>query len=795
MSFQSIILRKEIWKSQRLLAKLCHNCLAKRTPILAQVRRNAIMTQPTTTTTMTTKSIQQQKQELTVTPHSKLLDSFRQELYQASQLNVSQPGSPSRSRWLKNIIFRRDARRRLMTNYQLLKKHQTLVSQLTQKDIDRLVSWFVDTIHCDDPRVYGNIRTALHILEDLKSGTLFPLAKFRLEDAEKMIYLVSELGQGQRADDLLEQTVVEKGWDVSMAAYEAAIRALSKEGNQNKIDFWLSHLQSLGKTLTSDIVRSAVLCRLTNNQLEAASEFLKQHHPGEELSQIVHRWGSNSHELLDQALNRFAIDCKNQGRLNEMRLIYMQKRRFDMSTVTVVRNMVTKSIYTDRDHLARKLLENTIYMKDISNTQLCAKKLIQWYISTKNLSEAMGVWEELDRNGIALPLDIMQSLLVNTAKAKHQMDTMRLYRKCKELYPGGMSSRARIYVLHSMVLSKEFQLAYEMSPEIESIMPYLDRELATMTARTMFSLCAHTGKVDLFERIFAQAEQLKLSVTHEGLTSLIACYLTLGDVNLAKAAFQAVAAHTNGPDVVDFNLLLRIIAMEDQSIKPDRIYEVLDHMSLVSVAPDETTLRTMLDFYDHKSEIRQVLFDKLLEQEKLSRFDQVFLNNIALMNLMETTGVANAARVLLANDRGNLFKSQKNKPILCNGLTFKILLDAATKNVRYANIAEKLYSTMRGLGMKPSHQNYEGLIFVLTSKGKIKKARRYIQQMEDETGIKADANTYLKLAHGLLKLGKPHLAKEVIMQDMLANDVPLNETVVRKLKYIESSCQPKRLII
>jgi pentatricopeptide repeat protein len=78
----------------------------------------------------------------------------------------------------------------------------------------------------------------------------------------------------------------------------------------------------------------------------------------------------------------------------------------------------------------------------------------------------------------------------------------------------------------------------------------------------------------------------------------------------------------------------------------------------------------------------------------------------------------------------------------------------------------------------------------MARKGRLQKARRYISKMEEDTGYKADVETYTKLVDGLLKLGKPHLAKEIIKQDMVLNNIPLNPTVLRKLRLIESKLSP-----
>ncbi|EPB88978.1 hypothetical protein HMPREF1544_04239 [Mucor circinelloides 1006PhL] len=323
------------------------------------------------------------------------------------------------------------------------------------------------------------------------------------------------------------------------------------------------------------------------------------------------------------------------------------------------------------------------------------------------------------------------------------------------------------------------------------MVPELKPDLAKSAVRALFSLSAQTGQVELFERAFQLNKKFDLSLTHVGLSSLVACYLMKGDVQSAKSTFKIVASHTSGPDVVDFNLLMRATVMEeDKASAYDKILDILTHMKLVNVTPDLSTMRTMLNSYDSTSTMRNSLYNKLLNSPSASRADQVFLNNIAITNLLAKKDIEFMVGLLFRDNRGELFPGQDNKPIEVNGLTFKILMDAATFDVKNSSIAEKLFKSMRSRGMKPEKETYEKLISILARKGRLQKARRYITKMEQETGCKADVETYTKLVDGLLRIGKPHLAKEIIMQDMPLNDIPLNNSILRKLRRIEKKLSP-----
>lgn len=764
MSFQSI--PREGWKSQKLLIKICHDCLLKKrtTPVLLPPRR--YLSTPVITNKQKTNPF----------------DIFRNELYQI-------PPKKHDSYSPQTTIARREFRKRLLKNYNWIKHQQPgLFSQLTQPDLDRLVSYFLSK-NPDDPQSNGAFFHVYQIFEDWKAGQLFPQLSFRIKDLENMIYIATELGWVDVAEKLLREAVVDQRQQVSSASYEAVIRALAKHDNQlDRINFWLDHIT----TYTSDMVQSVVLCHLGRGDLEKAAQFLRHHHPGSDLTQLVSRHSlDNDRELLDQALTLFAMDSLRKWRLNDMRLIYARKRYFGMSTHVVIKHLVNKGLFTGQTHTVQKLLEDTLYMKDTASTQLVAKRLIEWYLARKNITYAVKVWETVEAHQVQLPFPLLETLVVQAAKSKYHVDAMRLYKYCKQQrYPAAATihPETRVHVLRCLVHSKEFTLAHAMAHEVESLFNnHVKPSVGRLAVRTLFGLSAQTGDLRMFERVFAISERLQLNVTHEGLTSLIACYLSRNDLTSAKAAFQGMASHTKGPDVVDFNLLMRTVALEEKENIKDKIFEILKHMKLVNVQPDQTTLRTMISIYEqHKEDgIQKSLFDKLLVES--TGGDQVFLNNMALTYLLDRTNVQTAADVFLKNDRGRLFPSEKNKPIHCNGLTFKILLDAATKHQRYGNIAEKLFKSMRSRGMKPSKEVYENLIEVIAKQGKVAKARRYIETMEEETGEKADKNTYFKLVNSLLKLNKPELAKEVIEQD-LNNDI-VDSDIRRKLKRVEKQLE------
>ncbi|KAI8363850.1 hypothetical protein EDC96DRAFT_511967 [Choanephora cucurbitarum] len=752
-SFQSILSPREGWKSQKLLARICHNCLS--TPIV--MRRLS-----TATPLQTTKP--------------SLMDNFKHELYQTSQLD---PKYALYDPPVRKTIHRRESRKRLIHWYTLLKRQQpALLAQLTQHDLERFINQFASSHHPDDPNAQTSLSQALHILEDLRKGDLFQKAQFRTQEAERMIILASTLHLSKRAESLLMEQA-----EVGLSAYEAVLDVLARQGKHKRIEFWLERLADKGLQPSLGIVRSVVLSRLGQHQLEEAISYLRQY-PTTLLADVVTRYADpdQGRTLLDHALTRLALDCLDQWRLNTARTIYLIKHNLGMNSTAVLNSLMTKAIFTHQTRTAEAILRDTLACRDTAGAHACAKRLIQRYLAKKDLKHAIGVWQQMEQKNIPLSPDVFQWLIQRAAQLKYHVDTLRLYTRYRELYPH-MSLEIPVIVLRCMADAREFELAKQVVPAVEPILSKLNRSLARNALLALFKISSQTGEIELFERAFKTSEALQLNLTHQGLTSLIACYLQRGEIEAAKAAFHKVATYTDGPDVVDFNLLMRITMLESKS--HDKIFEILSHMKLVDVSPDETTLRTMLDFYEDKSEMKQSLMTKLLEVAD-SRSEHVFANNLALTQFLKSHTIQQAVDLLCQNDRGALFASEKGKPIVSDGITYQIVLDAMAGDARYSSMTERLLKDMDARGLKPSRRVYEKLIEALAKKRKLSKARRYIAKMKTDFGIQPDLRLYTKLVDNLMLQEAPHLAKEVIKIDMVAERVKPDRNLKNKLKTIES---------
>jgi hypothetical protein len=786
---------REGWKSQKILAQVCRDCLSKRfttTPAAVTVTvsyssRRSMTTAATAPATKSTPGLStivknntpaallKQPQQL------KLLESFRNELYHHNnnKPTISNLESTYSNPRVRRVILRRESRKRAMIAYKLMRKQEpALLQQLTHTDLDNLIALL--TTNPDDPASDTLNLEALEVMEDLKMGKHFSHLEFRPVDYDTMIYLASELKLTKTVAALLHEAIIEKQLDISIASFEAGLGLLAfHKQHAKKVDFWIKRIE---KPWTKKLIRAVVVSCVVSNRLDEAATFLRQNSEAfSDLVQLIKRYEDDDRELLDHALNIFAMDCLKEWRLNDMRLIYARKRKHGMGTTVIVKNLINKCLHTGQLHTATRMLSDTISMKDTANAQLCSQRLIQWYISQKNIKHAILVWEQTEKNVLILQQNVMEDLLLVAAKLKYHVDTMRLYR---QLYPLTTKAEIHVAVLKCMVYSKDFKNATLVKSQVEQMLSTLKPNLARSAVRSLYSLAAQTGDLELFERAFRKSQELNLSLTHKGLTTLIATYLKRDDVQSAKAAFQSVAFHTDGPDVVDFNLLMRTVVMEDKRVDYDKIFDILNHMNLVGVSPDETTMRTMLGFYKSESDMQKSLYTKLLNNpQAASRFDQVYLNNIAFGSLLTRMNVEQVVGILIQNNRGQLFPDQENKRIQVNGLTYKVLLDAAIKDYRRSSIIERLLKDMDARGMKPTREVYEAMIHSVALKGKITKARKFIKKMEQDTGEKANIKTYTKLVDGLLLLNKPDLAKKVIEQDM--KDMTLDDVVLDRLKKIE----------
>lgn len=726
MSFQSI-LQREGWRPQTLFTKiLCQNCLSRNMPYRP------------------------------VTTRVNLLDHFRNELYHpekyTTHLKIESPIA-------ETTITRRVARKRLLKSYCRLKTQEPQsLAELTREDIDQFLMRF--TVHTDYLVAKRPMVEAFYILKELKEGK-FIHVPFGVQEAEQMICLAAELKYFDKAVDLLKEYALEKKLLLSMQTYDAVLQLLSEKKNIAELEFWLGHIANTPHlSLTEDTIRSVTLCYLGHGQLESAAMYVKKNHTGLKLTQLVADYGQNDVELIERVLNYFASQALSNRKLHLTRKIYMQKTELGISSFKLLKQLISRCIHKGELRTGEIVLDGAISLNDLRGAQLCSDYLINAYLSEKNIKQSLTIWEKMVEGGMELEQSTLDGLLIHCAKLKYHTDVLRLYRRYQEIYPN-MTMEAQVYAVRCLVMTKELTTAKILSKNLVESMPNMNKSLAKLTARTLFSLSAKSGDIGLFERTFNQVEGLDLDLRHKGLTSLVSCYLKRNNVLAAKMAFKNMAKHTDGPDVVDFNILMRTVVLEDKTMNHEKILEILKHMALVNITPNHTTMRTMLSYYEQGSSMLPQIYKKLLEMP-LRGSDQVFLNNIAISKLLTKYNIEDIAGRFFYNDRGLILPNQRGKPIERDGITYKILLVASLENKKYISITEKLLKDMLARGIKPTRKLYESFINRLCEQGRINKAKRYIEEMEKNIGERPNQKTYTKLVDGLYNINRPELAMEVI---------------------------------
>ncbi|KAL4212927.1 hypothetical protein CU097_007618 [Rhizopus azygosporus] len=724
MSFQSI-LQREGWRPQNhLFTKLlCQNCLSRSMPPF--YRRWA-------------STIPQQK-----TVERNLLDHFREELYHPEKY-VPDPNVQSYSPLVKTTITRRLTRKRLLKSYWRLKtKDPQRLAELTRQDIDQFISRFV--VNSDDLVAKRPMVQIFYILQELKNGR-FEQVSFGPNEAEHMICLAAELKWTDKCLALLHEIALKQKLSLSIRTYDAVFQLLSENKNLQEMEFWLNHMKEQSIGLTERTIRSVFLCHLGRGQAGDGIAYVKQNAKGSKLLSLIDEYGDDKTELLPRLLSYFAMQALSEKQLYVARNIYIQKIELGLSSNSLLRRIMRACIQANELHTAEVVLRDTISIQDTKGAQLCADLLIDTLLHQRNIVHSVSVWQKMTQSGIELSQQTVDKLLVHCAKYKYHADVLRLYKRYQKVYPN-MSYEARVRAVRCMVLVREYPLAKKLAEGLVAHIRNMDHRLGKLAARTFFSLSAKTGDIELFEQTFSQIEDLGPTIRHRGLTSLMACYIKRGDLLAAKSAFKSMADYTKGPDVVDFNLLMRTVLLEDKTINHEKILEILKHMALVNITPNQTTIRHMIQYYEQGSSMLNELYKKLLEMP-LRKSDQVILNNMAIDKLLTKYSVEYVANLFFKNDRGLILPGENGKAIDRDTITYKMLLSAClSDNKPSLTIAERLIKDMLSRGIKPSMKHYVMFIELLGKKGNFRKARKYIKNMEENTGEKPKPTLYLNVHH------------------------------------------------
>ncbi|KAF7728101.1 hypothetical protein EC973_006616 [Apophysomyces ossiformis] len=791
MSFQSL-LKREGWRPQNFSffasAKvLCRNCLSRRLS-LQQTAQIVTVTRPKKpdwsrhSVLVYSSPLTKQRRFLPrMQPISflnpakpeelSLIDQLRQELYygadHADRLHV-------RSSVARRVVGRRKKRMKLLRLYGRLRQDPMLLQQLTDDDFSALVAAF--TPNPDNKVVNKVSRIAVQILEDL-STLNSRNAQFTKENAENLVSFYRELGNLNQAQSTVEE-MLKAGQTPSQETFAGLISLLSSHNRLEDAEAWLAKMKAYDIWPPSEIsVAYIVEGWLRLGEKEKAIRFLTRYSGDINIFLKTSESAEDNYELLDIALDKFAKTCINDWRLNDARKFYQRRRELGLKTRHILNRLLGKSLYTFQTSVAHDLLEDTVKCEDKEGYRMVARKLLTWYLSREDAKQAAELWAAVNISEDVLGQQLCLRLIVLLAKSRHHVDLIRLYWQFKTRYPTAMTLDLYTTTLQGLIRSKQYALAREVFTDFKAKVPSIGTNQEVLLP--LYSLCAQTGDIELFEEVLRMNEKVG-QISHQALTSLIACYITACDLSAALSIFKKISHHAFSPDVVDFNLLIRLTAQQENFKEFSKILGILEHMRMVGVAPDETTLRTLLSIYK-QGHIKDKLFEKLLNDPGASVADQIWINNIALTRLMAVSGPGQAAAVFLDNDRGALFESTKGEPIKADHITYKLLIDAAVERPRSMPLAHRLYVNMRAQGMKPPREIYHQMILGWARKGRLQRARRIMEEMEKDTGVPPDKRTYSMLIEGFLILNRVDLAREVIAQDMESHNIKPDKFMLRRI--------------
>ncbi|CDH50422.1 predicted protein [Lichtheimia corymbifera JMRC:FSU:9682] len=778
---------------------LCRNCLYRRFPVSAitttarkarfsvvdlTLSRATIRT--TTTTTTTTRpsrpslssnntfripnlyhrrtliiqsgTAQQQQQH---TSSTEPVQQLRLKLYKRTSSPPSSSSSTSnpkkrgkQQQRVRNTIARRIKRRRIVELYQVIREDPLLLEQLSSDDVRAMLSILIP--HPDDE----DTTLAFQVMDDLvaRRADLFSHKEF-----EPLIRLYVDNGQVDKAETMVQQWM-DDGHVPSEDAMATLVAGLARDGRMTHAEGWLKEMQVRGYTTTNALVGRAMI-----EGWIKLDDWIK----ADETSQRF--WDMDVIAALDYC----GKQCVDEWRLAEATRFLRYKLQNGIEGTSLASRIITKCLYTFRMKTAADLLLDTCKYNDLDAARVVTKKLLDYYIQRKDMKHAMWVWETTRDLPAVVSEEQHAKLMSAFAASNYHEHLMKLYRHVAPRYPGVLSVDVYNSCLRSFINAKAFDYALEVFSDMKSHIP--TDAMTRNTFYAMYSLCAQTGRVKMFRELLVMAGEIDMELDYKTMNAVMACYLVADDVGSAMQVFETITS-THGPDCVDYNLLMRATAInEGESVDLSKLLKVLQYMNKLNIEPDRTTFRTLLTIY-RGADIEKQLFDQLLQDQYATREDEIFLNNMALTRIVENQGPAKAAKILMKNDRRHLFPSvPEDTPIHANGLTYKLIMDALVKSPRGAHIANRIYLDIKSRGWLPYRPVYEALIICWARKGRLQRARRIMQDMEQDLHIKPDVKIYTMLVDGLLAHNHTHHIQD-LLSEMQQQGLQLDDTLLARLK-------------
>lgn len=670
-----------------------------------------------------------------------------------------------------DAIMRKYSRIRAIKLYNVIRSEPELMMQMTNRDFQALVEVFTP-----NPDSMDTVKVAwrgIQILKDLQRLES-PNATFRQQDAEALIYLCADVGNVVKAEQAM-QALVAKGKTPSARTYSVLISRLAQQGNMASAEAWLKNMRVSGHWPPSE----SILGSLVDGYLRAGDErtamtVLREYSPEESLARRALEAGKEDRTVLDVALHTAGMEYVKGFRLNDARRVYQQKWKLGCSSVGLLKALVAQGMENFQTTTMWQLLQDTLNNKDREGLNIVAGYMLKCSIQRDNIKDAIRLWrlvsDELDPN-------LYAAVLSKAAQARYHEDTMLVYRKFRKQYPNNMTIDLFNSVLSAMVYSKSYKYAFAVYKDLKRTVP--PTEMNTDTLNALYGLCAQTGDLSLLAEVTQLSEKGCIDPGHKAMASMMACYLTLGNADMAKEIFDHIAKERE-PDVVEYNLLIRAMSMKSAVPEYGALLAILRHMASVEKIPEASTYRTLMDAY-RDTDMEQRLMEQIIRDPKSHKRDHVFVNNMALTRIIAKEGPDVAARKFLTGHRGAIISFTRGDWIDFDGMTYKILLDSLVQYPRHAALAERVYMHMRSRGFKPHREVYEQLILCWVRKGRILKARRVMAEMEADLDITAGPNVYTILMDGLSLRDKPELIIDVF-KEMIDRGIEPDNVVLERLK-------------
>ncbi|KAI7869027.1 hypothetical protein BDF14DRAFT_418369 [Spinellus fusiger] len=495
-----------------------------------------------------------------------------------------------------------------------------LLDQLTEEDFRALV--LLLTPNPNNSLTKELTHQAISVLSDW-SRLPSKLAKFSVEDAQQLIMLYRDQIRPEEASQLIYQLHL-KDQRLSNETYNAMVEMLALKGDISNAEGWIKTMQSKNAALSMRTGGAMLIGLLEKGYDEKAINFLKEN-PGNSNITMALEYEDNA--LLDIALNDYFHCYLKIWRLDECRVFYFAKQKRDLSTSIIVKCLIVKALYTRQYHIAFQLLKDAQERNDTKSIKHICEKMVNFFLAQKNSTLYLRV---LDAAPEHISEDTYSRCLKHlvhgsTISESRIGDALRIYRQCYAIHS---PTNIMIYtsVLGGFLATKRYT---EASIVFEHLREKVHRVYWTdVIYQYIYKLCAQIGDSETFRSVFDYQCITGSTIRRDTYTSLMACYLTAKDHVSAKSVFQIIATNTDGPDAVDFNLLIRATTMENEHPE-EKISEILEHMKTADVIPDQTTLRTLYTIYG-EGQLANRLLKQLLNDPHATQKDEIWINNMIL---------------------------------------------------------------------------------------------------------------------------------------------------------------------